>query len=87
MRANIAPEIRKNIEKNYKTFSGTKSSVQYLCTADVKEEIDDEVNELQVRTQVNDRIDNKLKEIYEFNKNLTQFVKDFTLHRFRDIDF
>ena len=70
-----AKGFRKDIEQAFKTFSGTKASVQELATDDVKCEIDEEVNELKARTEVNDHIDEMLKEVDEFNKKLKEYVK------------
>lgn len=66
--------MRKQIEDAYKTFNGIKTSVQELCTEDVKSLIDEEVLEILKKSAINNKIDSRLNEIDEFHKNLKDYL-------------
>ena len=73
-RLKSAAEVRKNIEEAYKVFNATKTSVQELCSEEVKEVIDGEVNTILERAVVNDQIDDTLKAIDEFHSDLKEYL-------------
>ena len=54
-------------------FQATKKSVQEMCSEEVKESIDNDVNAIVQRIIVNDQIDEILKEIESFNDSLKKY--------------
>lgn len=73
-RLKSAADVRKNIEEAYKVFNATKTSVQELCSEEVKEVIDGEVNTILEQAVVNDQIDDTLKAIDEFHGSLKEYL-------------
>ena len=73
-RLKSAAEIRKSIDDAYKVFLDTKKSVQEMCSEEVKESIDKDVNSILERTVVNNHIDDILKEIEAFNNSLMKYM-------------
>ena len=73
-RLKSAAEIRKSIDEAYNVFHTTKKSVQEMCSEEVKESIDNDVNSIIERTVVNDHIDDILKEIEAFNDSLKKYL-------------
>ena len=75
-RLKSAAEVRKNIEEAYKVFNATKTSVQELCSEEVKQVIDGEVNNILERAVINDQIDDTLKALDEFHVALKEYLSD-----------
>jgi len=73
-RVKNAANIRKDIESVFKTVSDANQIVQVLLTEDMKAELNEQVNELKDRTSVNDKIDDRLKEIDEFNGKIKIYI-------------
>ena len=72
-RLKSAAEIRKSIDDAFNMFLATKKSVQEMCSEEVKESIDNDVNAILQRIVVNDHIDDILKEIEAFNDSLKKY--------------
>ena len=72
-RLKSAAEIRKSIDDAFNVFLATKKSVQEMCSEEVKESIDNDVNAILQRIVVNDHIDDILKEIEAFNDCLKKY--------------
>ena len=70
-----AEETRKRIDEAYTVFNATKTSVQELCSEEVKTSIDDNVNVILERTIVNDQTDKVLMLIDQFHNDLREFLK------------
>jgi len=73
-RVKTAVTIRKDILNVFATVKKSNEVVQVLLTEDMKEVLNEQVEELKQRGQVNEKIDEKLKEIYEFNKKLKKYI-------------
>ena len=58
-RLKSAAEIRKSIDDAFNVFLATKKSVQEMCSEEVKESIDNDLNAILQRIVVNDHIDDK----------------------------
>jgi hypothetical protein len=69
-----AVSIRKTLSDIFTTVSGANDIVQTLLTDEMKMELNEQVDELKFKMNVNDNIDEKLKKIEEFNGNLKEFL-------------
>jgi len=74
IRLKTAEETRKRIDEAFKAFNATKSSVQELCSDEVKQTIENEVNSILERAVVNDEIDRVLCEIKQFHSDLKDYL-------------
>jgi hypothetical protein len=66
-RVKNAANTRKDIDAVFKTVSDANNIVQVLLTDDMKAELNQQVDELKERGSVNDKIEDRLKEIDDFN--------------------
>jgi len=73
-RLKTAASIRKEIDTTFKIVEKANETVQVLLTEDMKGVLNDQVEELKQRCGVNDRIDEKLKEIDQFNGKLKTYM-------------
>jgi len=71
-RTKTAATIRKDIESVYKTVFDANEIVQTLLTDDMKMELNEQVEGLKARMETNGQIDEKIKNMEEFN---VKFVK------------
>jgi len=73
-RLKTAKSIRKDIEEVFKTVKEANDIVQVLLTDEMKTELNEQVEELKQRSEVNKLIDDKLAAIYSFNGKLKLFI-------------
>jgi len=73
-RVKNAAAIRKDIESVFKTVSEANDIVQVLLTEEMKAELNEQVAELQARSEVNKSIDEKLAAIDSFNGKLKLYI-------------
>jgi len=67
--------IRKEIGTLLKVVQDANNIVQVLLTDDMKAELDGQVEELKSRGDVNDKIDERLKDIDQFNGKLKVYIE------------
>jgi len=72
-RVKNAASIRKDIEEVFKTVTGANEIVQTLLTEDMKAELNEQVEGLKNRMDVNNQIDEKLKTIDAFNTKIKEY--------------
>jgi len=73
-RVKNAVKIRKDIDNLFKVVKDANTIVQVLLTDDMKVELGDQVEELKTRGEVNNKIDERLKYIDEFNGKLKNYL-------------
>merc|ERR1711936_707283 len=73
-RVKNAANIRKDIESVFKTVSDANLIVQVLLTEDMKAELNQQVDELKERGSVNDKIEDRLKDIDDFNGKIKIYI-------------
>jgi len=73
-RVKNAANTRKDIEAVFKTVSDANKIVQVLLTEDMKAELNQQVDELKERGSVNDKIEDRLKAIDEFNGKIKIYI-------------
>ena len=69
-----AANTRKDIESVFKTVSDANQIVQVLLTEDMKAELNQQVEELKERGSVNDKIEDRLKAIDDFNGKIKIYI-------------
>ena len=69
-----AANTRKDIEAVFKTVSDANTIVQILLTDDMKAELNEQVNELKERGSTNDKIEDRLKAIDDFNGKIKIYI-------------
>lgn len=69
-----ASNIRKDIENTFKLVDDANNIVQGLLTEEMKAELNDQVADLKSQTEVNDKIDEKIKFIDTFNGKLKSYI-------------
>lgn len=74
-RLKTAVSIRKDIEDVFKTVKEANDIVQVLLTDEMKAELNEQVEELRQRSDVNKQIDDKLAAIDSFNGKLKLFIE------------
>lgn len=72
-RLKTAADMRKDIENTFKTVSGANDILAKLLSDDKKAELAEEVDGLKSRMSICDNMDEKLKGIDDFNKQLKEF--------------
>jgi len=73
-RVKNAANTRKDIEAVFKTVSDANTIVQILLTDDMKAELNEQVNELKERGSTNDKIEDRLKAIDDFNGKIKIYI-------------
>jgi len=73
-RVKNAANTRKDIEAVFKTVSDANKIVQVLLTDDMKAELNQQVEELKERGSVNDKIEDRLKAIDDFNGKIKIYI-------------